>query len=137
MKIVIVGGGTAGWIAALMVGKRHPYHEVVVIESSKIGIIGVGESTTGRMTDILINLVQDFGCNHDEFIVETGSTLKYGIRHKGWTNNINRSYFGPIFQIPSNFSYPRKTFSDPRKKKSGSANCDFIKNIGTLQQIIF
>jgi tryptophan halogenase len=96
MKIVIVGGGTAGWVTALMISKRHPHHEIVVIESSKIGVVGVGESTTGRMTDILINLVQDFGCDHNEFIAETGATLKYAIRHKGWTNDIDQAYIGPI-----------------------------------------
>jgi Tryptophan halogenase len=96
MNIVIVGGGTAGWATALMAAKRHPYHKITVIESTKIGIVGVGESTTGRMTDILTNVIQDFGCDHDEFIAETGATLKYAIYHKGWTNNIDQGYIGPI-----------------------------------------
>ena len=39
MKIVIVGGGTAGWLAALMISKIRPEHTVTCIESSKIGII--------------------------------------------------------------------------------------------------
>ena len=96
MKIVIVGGGTAGWVTALMAVKRHPEHTVVVIESSKIGVVGVGESTTGRLTDILTNFLYEYGCNHDEFIVETGATLKYAIHHKGWTQDINKGYLGPI-----------------------------------------
>jgi tryptophan halogenase len=96
MKIVIVGGGTAGWATALMAAKRHPNHEITVIESSKIGVIGVGESTTGRMTDVLNNFRYDYGCDHNEFIAETGATLKYGIQHKGWTKNIDDYYIGPI-----------------------------------------
>lgn len=96
MKIVIVGGGTAGWVTAIMAAKRHPYHEVVVIESTKIGVIGVGESTTGMLTDILTNWNFDFDCDHDEFIAETGATLKYAIKHHGWTNNIDDYYIGPI-----------------------------------------
>jgi protoporphyrinogen oxidase len=55
MKIIVVGGGTAGWLTALMISARHPHHTVTVIESSKLGVIGVGESTTGRFTDILTN----------------------------------------------------------------------------------
>ena len=96
MNIVIVGGGTAGWLAALMISSRFPNHNITVIESSKIGVIGVGESTTGLLTDILNNNIWDFGCNHDDFIIETGATLKFAIKHKGWTPNIEDYYIGPI-----------------------------------------
>ena len=96
MKIVIVGGGTAGWITALIASSRHPNHDITVVESSQIGIIGVGESTTGLLTDILVNCAQNFGCDLQEFIVETGATFKYAIKHKGWTNVIDDYYIGPI-----------------------------------------
>ncbi len=96
MNIVIVGGGTAGWMAALMAAKRHPNHKITVIDSTEIGIIGVGESTTGLITDLLTNHFWDFGCDHNEFIVETGASLKYAIKHQGWTNNIDDYYIGPI-----------------------------------------
>jgi 2-polyprenyl-6-methoxyphenol hydroxylase-like FAD-dependent oxidoreductase len=39
MKIIIVGGGTAGWLAALILSKFYK-HSIIMIESSKIGIIG-------------------------------------------------------------------------------------------------
>jgi tryptophan halogenase len=96
MNIVIVGGGTAGWVTALMITHRHPNHKITVIESTKIGVIGVGESTTGMLTDLLINHNYQFGLDHNEFIIETGATLKYSIKHKGWTNNIDEFYQGPI-----------------------------------------
>lgn len=96
MEIVIVGGGTAGWLTALIASARHPNHNITVVESSKIGVIGVGESTTGLFTNILINWAINFGCDTQEFIVETGATVKYAIKHKGWTNNIDDYYIGPI-----------------------------------------
>jgi hypothetical protein len=96
MKIVIVGGGTAGWVTALIASARHPNHEVTVIESSKIGVVGVGESTTGHFTDVLLNWASNYGCDQNEFIKETGATLKYAIKHKGWTKNIDDYYIGPI-----------------------------------------
>jgi hypothetical protein len=96
MEIIIVGGGTAGWLTAVIASARHPNHNITVVESSKIGIIGVGESTTGLFSDIFLNKISNFGCDIQEFIVETGATLKYAIKHRGWTNNINDYYIGPI-----------------------------------------
>ena len=96
MKIVIVGGGTAGWLAALFISKVKPDHQVTVIESKKIGIIGVGESSTGALVDVLANWLWAFDCDMMEFFRETGATLKYGIKHKGWTNQIDDFYYGPI-----------------------------------------
>ena len=44
-KIVIVGGGSAGWMTAAMLIKFFPKHDITVIESPDHPIIGVGEST--------------------------------------------------------------------------------------------
>jgi len=96
MNIVIVGGGTAGWITALITAVRHANHSITIIDSSQIGIIGVGESTTGFITDVLTNQFAELGCDINDFIKETGATLKYGIKHKGWTNNLDEHYIGPI-----------------------------------------
>lgn len=97
MKIVILGGGTAGWLTACLVSGRHPLHDITVIESSKIGIVGVGESTTGFFTELLLNELNTyFGITHDEFIVETGATLKFGIKHMAWTPDINSQYYGVL-----------------------------------------
>lgn len=102
MKIVIVGGGTAGWLAAAMISVKYPDNEITVIESSKIGIIGVGESTTGYFTELLLNdLSKELDLDHDEFIVETGATLKFGIKHKGWTKNIDSYYYGVLEGSPT------------------------------------
>ena len=70
MKIVIVGGGTAGWLAALMISKIRKEHTVTVIESSKIGIIGAGEGSTGTLTNIVQNEMHALGCNEQDFIKE-------------------------------------------------------------------
>ena len=101
MKIVIVGGGTAGWLAALIISKMRPIHSVTVIESSQIGIIGAGEGSTGLLTSIIKNDIFDSGCDMLEFLKETGATLKYGILHKAWTPDLDQQYFGPIAGTPS------------------------------------
>jgi tryptophan halogenase len=96
MKILICGGGTAGWLAALMISKiQKNSHDVTVIESSKIGIVGAGEGSTGYLTDIIQNNNWDYGCNEEDFFRETGATVKLGIKHRDW-RNIGHSYYGPI-----------------------------------------
>lgn len=96
MNIVIVGGGTAGWLAALFISKIKPEHSVTVIESSEIGIVGAGEGSTGFLSSVIKNHIWNFDTDIMEFLIETGATLKYGIKHIGWTQKIDHSYYGPV-----------------------------------------
>ena len=50
-KIVIVGGGTAGWLTALKAQRSYPDLDITVIESNDIGILGAGEGSTPYLTD--------------------------------------------------------------------------------------
>lgn len=93
--IVIVGGGTAGWLAAMMLSdvaaRRKTGTRVTVIESSKIGVIGVGEGSTA----VFRQMLRHFGLDEDEFLAATGATIKYGIRHRDW-RRLGHVYDGPI-----------------------------------------
>ena len=82
-KIVIVGGGTAGWLTALVVNKFWENTDVTLIESSKTGILGAGEGGTPNFGRILSLL----DINQDEFYEETKSTIKIGLNLFNWTNN--------------------------------------------------
>lgn len=96
MKIVIVGGGTAGWIAAYFISKSQPgKHQITVIESAKIGIIGAGEGSTGTMIELLNGSYFDFKVDINTFLKETDGTIKMGIYHKNW-NGRDYGYFAPI-----------------------------------------
>jgi tryptophan halogenase len=75
-SVGILGGGTAGYLAALSLRRSHPNLEVKVIESSKIPVIGVGESTT---TEIVPFLHHFLGLDPIEFFKEVKPTLKLGI----------------------------------------------------------
>ena len=48
-KIIIVGGGSAGWMVASTLINRFPNKDITVIESPNIPIVGVGESTLGQI----------------------------------------------------------------------------------------
>ena len=93
--IVIVGGGTAGWLAAMMlsdVAARKGWgSKVTVVESSRIGVIGVGEGSTA----VFRQMLRHFKLDEDEFLAATGATIKYGIRHRDW-RRLGHSYDGPI-----------------------------------------
>ena len=96
MKIVIVGGGTAGWLAGLMISKVcREMHDITLIESSAVGIIGAGESSTGALRGILNNEVFDYGCNEFDFMASAKATPKYAILHKDW-NGVGTEYIAPI-----------------------------------------
>lgn len=94
-RICVVGGGTAGWLAAMMLtdvaARKAPGTSVTVVESSKIGVIGVGEGSTA----IFRQMLRRFGLDEEEFLRETGATIKLGIRHRDW-RRLGHHYDGPI-----------------------------------------
>lgn len=103
MKITIVGGGTAGWIAAYFISKCQPLtHEITVVESSQIGIIGAGEGSTGILRDLISGFFFTHTVDIQKFMKETDSTPKLGIRHENWTGD-GSSYFAPIDVSPTGF----------------------------------
>lgn len=93
MNIVIVGGGTAGWLSALFLSKAHPENNYTVIESSKTGVIGTGEGSTAAFQGVLSSNFFDFGCNTSDFVKFTNATPKLGIKFKNWTE---KTFFSPI-----------------------------------------
>jgi tryptophan 7-halogenase len=92
-KIVILGGGTAGWItaAALIHILKKNFCSIELIESKDIGTIGVGEATIGS----IINYINALGINEADFIRETQSTYKLGIQFKDWYQ-LDQEYFHPF-----------------------------------------
>ncbi|MBQ0943395.1 tryptophan 7-halogenase [Ideonella sp. 4Y16] len=88
-RVVIAGGGTAGWMtAALMsklLGKRL---EIRLVESEEIGTVGVGEATIPAL-HTFHNLL---GLNEAEFMAATNATFKLGIQFEGW-KAIGEHYF--------------------------------------------
>jgi tryptophan halogenase len=100
MKITIVGGGTAGWIAAYFISKCFPNsYSITVVESSKIGIIGAGEGSTGTLVDLLNGFWFNYKININDFLKKTDATKKFGIRHIGWSKNSD--YFAPLDFSPT------------------------------------
>jgi tryptophan halogenase len=79
-SVTIVGGGTAGFVSALILKTRFPYLKVEVIRSTKIGIIGVGEGSTEHWSEFMTYI----GVNFKEVIAKCDATFKGGIMFSGW-----------------------------------------------------
>lgn len=90
-KIIVVGGGTAGWLTSFLLSKHKPNIKCLTIDSSKLGSIGVGEGTTGVFLDVL----QQAGLDLDEIIRETDALPKYGINFTDWGKQPG-SFISPI-----------------------------------------
>lgn len=92
-KIVIVGGGSAGWMTAAALSSLLNPEDVTItlIESDKIGTIGVGEATIPDIT----NFNRMLGIPQDAFMKATNATFKLGIEFKNWGRKGDQ-YFHPF-----------------------------------------
>ena len=91
-SVLVVGGGTAGWMAAAALNSAlGPHCQVGLVESDEIGIVGVGEATVPTVRDFN-NLIR---LNEAEFMRETRATLKLGIEFVDWGRK-GTAYFHPF-----------------------------------------
>jgi len=88
-KVVVLGGGTAGWMSAALIKKLLGASiSVELVESDTISTVGVGEATIPPIQ--LFNSV--LGINEAEFLRETKATIKLGIKFEHW-KTVGESYF--------------------------------------------
>mgnify|MGYP003625031259 CR=1 FL=1 len=106
--IVVVGGGTAGWLAALKM--QHSYRDcnITLVKSDAIGILGAGEGATPSLIDFL----KSINISEYDLIRHTSATYKLGINFENW-NGDGASYFhgflvasDKMFDVVDNTSNP-------------------------------
>jgi tryptophan 7-halogenase len=92
VKVIIVGGGTAGWTAAAAIAKLLPdVAQVHLIESADIGIVGVGEATLPHIRQF----IEQLGIDEADFMRATHATYKLGIDFRDF-GKIGDSYIHPF-----------------------------------------
>ncbi|GAA0789229.1 MULTISPECIES: tryptophan halogenase family protein [Pseudomonadati] len=101
-KVAIIGGGTAGWLAANHLGKAllDKNVSITLIESPDIPTIGVGEGTVPAIRKTL----QSFGISETEFIKRCDVTFKQSIKFQNWLDKHihgSNNYYHHLFDPPS------------------------------------
>ncbi len=147
-KITIVGGGTAGWLAAMVIAtyankfRNGTPLKVSLIESPKIPTVGVGESTVAGMPF----LMQQLGIDEAELIRRCNASFKLNVRFGGWRvdANGNPENFNHPLQYPTNLggyapAYHFKKFgphgTDPTIAENMVANCTLVEALKGPQQV--
>ncbi len=96
-KIVIVGGGTAGWLSASLLASQRSDLSITLVEAPNIPTIGVGEGTWPTMRDTLAKI----GITETEFLRECDASFKQGSRFDGWVDgSANDTYLHPFTPPP-------------------------------------
>ncbi|HEU5019166.1 MAG TPA: tryptophan halogenase family protein [Pseudolabrys sp.] len=88
--IVILGGGSAGWMTATLLAKKIDARatRITLVESAEIGIVGVGEATI----PILRNYNDSIGINEFDFVSKTQATFKLGVEFCDWGIQGNKHF---------------------------------------------
>ena len=119
-RVVIAGGGTAGWMTAAALAKfcRRAGISVTLIESEAIGTVGVGEATIPPIG----TFNQRLGIDEDTFVTATRATYKLGIEFAGWGAPDER-YFHPFGTYGFDLEGIEFHHYWTRLRQSGNAHC--------------
>ena len=118
-RIAILGGGTAGWMAAMLFQQRWGASgtHITLIESNDIGIIGVGEGSTPQLKGFFDQL----GIAETDWMPRCNATYKTGIGFTGWSHDPGfESYFHPFQTAVDGFTEP-SFFHNTRLRRGGQA----------------
>jgi tryptophan 7-halogenase len=116
-RIVVVGGGSAGWMcAAALANALQGGCEIEVVESDEIGIVGVGEATIPPIK--LFNAT--LGIDENAFLAATNGTFKLGIEFVDWAKREHR-YFHPFGKFGADFDVAPLHYYWLRARAAGDA----------------
>jgi tryptophan halogenase len=100
-NIVVLGGGTAGWLTALSTNNIFPGKNITLVQSKEVGTIGVGEATTPHLPGLL----RSININVMDVIKYTRGSIKNGISFENW-NGDGKKYFHSFGENVVDFYIP-------------------------------
>lgn len=103
-RIVILGGGTAGWLTAGVIAAEHKTQsgnglKITLIESPDIKPIGVGEGTWPSMRTTLLKM----GVSETDIFRECEASFKQGVKFEGWRTGKNDDHYFHPFVLPQGY----------------------------------
>ena len=139
-QIVIVGGGTAGWLTACVLAAEFQLSDdfsITLIESPDTPTIGVGEGTWPSMRSTL----KKIGINEAAFLRRCQGSLKQGTYFRNWLHGDGESYYHP-FSTPAGYSeanlaevWPEAESPEQSFPHSVTPQCRMCEESGTAKQL--
>jgi flavin-dependent dehydrogenase len=132
-KIIIVGGGSAGWMTAATLCKVFPQFHVTLVESPNVPISGVGESTIAGIHE-WINLV---GINEQDFMKATDATYKLSIRFENFYKKSDGGFHYP-FTRPhlDNSVYGTNDWHYKKMHKPETPNSNYAESYHSVMALV-
>jgi len=129
MKICIIGGGTTGWMCAAYMERNLPDHEITLIESDNIPIIGVGESTL----PMIKTFFDDMGLDEADWMPEANAIHKIGNIKQGWTQPFDDEFPFTFWYNDNNvFDHWVKDYFNNKKHKLDINDDLYVGGSGTV-----
>jgi hypothetical protein len=115
-RLVIVGGGTAGWLSACVLAARRPDVSVTLVEAPDIPTIGVGEGSWPTLRDTLATI----GIDEATFLQRCDASFKQGSRFDGWVDgSAADSYYHPYTPpVPGPMAETLRAWSDTAPERA-------------------
>jgi len=122
LNIVILGGGTAGWMTANLMAEKWKHHNISItlIESPSIGVIGVGEGSTPQLKTFFDKI----GVTEKQWMPQCNATYKNGILFKSWSTRPGfESYFHPFTSLIDAHTAPAFVYNTQYRRKGFDVDC--------------
>jgi tryptophan halogenase len=133
-KIVIVGGGSAGWMTASHLISHFPNKDITLIESKDVPKIGVGESTQQKV----FLWAKSIGIDHNKFMKETDASYKLSIRFKDFNHVGDEGFHYPFgHQTDAILKGGHQDWYLKKQVYPETPNSDFVNSIYSQMSLIY
>jgi len=132
-KIIVVGGGSSGWMTAAALVKAHPNLDISVLESPDTPIIGVGESLLPQF-----NAFREYlGLKDEDFMKDIGATFKLAIRFEDFYKKGDGGFYYP-FGVPNINQYKNGKMTWHAKKMINpeTPNQNYVESLFPFMQML-